>query len=94
MGQAGPAAIAYRRACELNPALLASWRERLAIARREGNQGEARLVGEELARLEKLPRPLVAVMDLIGQGKLLKAEALCRQILQKIPHHPEAMRFE
>ena len=93
MGQETPAAIAYRRACELNPALIAAWRERLAIAERQGNQLEARTVSGEIARLDRLPKPLVAVMDLIGQGKLLKAESLCRQILQKIPHHPEAMRL-
>ena len=92
-GEDVPAAIAYRRACELNPALIASWRERLTIAKRQGNNLEAQLVSEAIARLEGMPKPLIAVIDLVGQGKLLKAEALCRKVLQKIPHHPEAMRL-
>ena len=32
-------------------------------------------------------------MDLTSQGKLLKAEDLCRRFLQKVPHHVEAMRL-
>ena len=47
----------------------------------------------QLERLAKLPPPLVGVMDLIAQGRLLKAEDVCRQFLQKVPHHVEAMRL-
>ena len=32
-------------------------------------------------------------MDLIHQGKLLKAEDICRQFLQKVPHNVEGMRL-
>ena len=47
----------------------------------------------QLDYLEQLPRPLVIVLDLVSQGKLLKAEDLCRKFLQKVPHHVEAMRL-
>ena len=44
-------------------------------------------------RLAKLPKELLAVTNFIHEGKLLKAEALCRAFLQKTPHHIEAMRL-
>jgi cytochrome c-type biogenesis protein CcmH/NrfG len=38
-------------------------------------------------------KPLLAVLDLVSQRKLLKAEEICRQFLQKVPHHVEGMRL-
>jgi tetratricopeptide (TPR) repeat protein len=35
----------------------------------------------------------VAVTDLISQGKLLKAENLCRQFMTQVPNHVEGMRL-
>jgi cytochrome c-type biogenesis protein CcmH/NrfG len=40
-----------------------------------------------------MPKPLLAVLDLVSQRKLLKAEEICRQFLQKVPHHVEGMRL-
>lgn len=47
----------------------------------------------QIHRLQNLPKALVAVTDLIEQGKLFKAEALCKQFLQQSPTHAEAMRL-
>jgi tetratricopeptide (TPR) repeat protein len=43
--------------------------------------------------MQALPPPLLAVIDLVAQGRLLKAEDLCRRFLQKVPHHTEGMRL-
>ena len=93
MGQPEEALRAYARACRFNPALVAGWRNQLEILTRLGRHGEATQVKAQLDYLERLPQPLVIVLDLISQGKLLKAEDLCRKFLRKVPHHVEAMRL-
>ena len=92
-GRPAEALRAYATACRLNPALVASWRAQLRILNGQGRFREATQVKAQLDYLERLPKPLVAVMDLTSQGKLLKAEDLCRRFLQKVPHHVEAMRL-
>lgn len=93
MGQDDRALAAYARACQINPALEASWRGQLEILTKKGQRPQALQVKSRLDQLQAMPRPLVAVTDLIGQGKLVKAEELCRQFLVKVPHHVEAMRL-
>ncbi len=93
MGKPDQALGAYARACRFNPALLASWREQHRILSQNQRHGEAAQVGAQLDYLEKLPQPLVIVLDLISQGKLLRAEDLCRKFLRKLPRHAEAMRL-
>ena len=92
-GQIDMALRAYIRACQYNPALVASWRGQLDILTQQKRQQEAKQVKLQLDYLERLPPPLIAVLDLISQGKLLRAEDLCRQFLRKVPHHVEAMRL-
>jgi tetratricopeptide (TPR) repeat protein len=48
---------------------------------------------QQLESLEALPKPLVAVTDLIAQGKLIKAEQLCKAFMQKVPRNIEGMRL-
>ena len=84
---------AYLRASRLNPALEASWRGQFKILQDKGLQQQANQAREQLDYLQKLPRPLVGIMDLIAQGRLLKAEEICREYLKKIPHDVEAMRL-
>ena len=93
MGRPDRALQAYSRACRFNPALVASWRGQLDILTRRGRGREAAQARAQLDYLERLPQPLVIVLDLVSQGKLLKAEDLCRKFLQKAPHHVEAMRL-
>jgi tetratricopeptide (TPR) repeat protein len=78
---------------ELNRALPASWRELAALYRRQNMPSAAAAAQAEYNRLAKLPAELVSVSSLIQEGKLFKAESLCRQFLQKHPHHVEAMRL-
>ncbi len=93
MGRSDAALSAYARACRFNPALEASWRGQLDILTAMGRAQQAAPVRAQLERLQKLPRPLVAVMDLVAQHRLLRAEDLCRQYLQKVPHDVEGMRL-
>ena len=92
-GKLGQALRAYERACRFNPALIASWREQWRILSLKGRDREAAQAKVQLDYLQRLPKPLVAVIDLVSQGKLLKAEDLCRQFLRKAPHHVEGMRL-
>jgi tetratricopeptide (TPR) repeat protein len=93
MGRDDDALLAYSRACRYNAALEASWREQLRILSARGMHRQAVQVGARLEHLQELPPPLVAVMDLVGQGRLLKAEELCRAFLRKMPQHVEGMRL-
>lgn len=87
------ALAAYQTACQLNPALLASWKAQVELFTGLGNRADAQQAQAQLQRLQALPRPLIAATDLIAQGKLFKAEALCKKFLQQNATHGEAMRL-
>ena len=87
------ALAAFANACQINPALVASWRNQHQILQAMGRQAEAQQALAQVRRLQGLPKVLVAVMDLLAQGKLLKAETLCRKFLKANPTHVEAMRL-
>jgi tetratricopeptide (TPR) repeat protein len=93
MGRHDDALRAYARACHYNPALEASWKGQVNILSRKGLDQKAAWARTQLRNLKDLPRPLIAVTDLIAQKKLLKAEDICRQFLQKVPQHVEGMRL-
>ena len=40
-----------------------------------------------------LPKPLVAVMNHLHEGRLIRAETLCRDFLKANPRHVEGMRL-
>ena len=82
---------AYQHATRLNPALLASWKGQLALLLQSGNHAAANQIKPQLERIGQLPGPLLAVMDLVSQGRLIRAEDVCRQFLQKAPRHVEGM---
>jgi len=84
---------AFQHATRLNPALLASWQAQLVLLARQGNRQASDAIGQQIIRLQKLPKPLLGVMDLVSQGKLLKAEDICRQFLQRAPQDVEGMRL-
>ena len=93
LGRADAALLAYSRACRFNPALEASWRGQLKILSSKGLNAQAAQVRAQLERLNSLPKPLLAATDLIAQGRILKAEDICRQFLRTVPHHVEGMRL-
>ncbi len=89
-----PEALAlFQLACTANPALDASWRAQAGLLTAAGRKAEAAQAKAQADRLAALPRELLAVSNFIHEGKLLRAENLCRKFLQANPHHIEAMRL-
>ena len=93
LGQDDNALAAYARATQLNPALEASFQAQREILNAQGRTSYAMQIEQQLQTLQSTPKPLIAVMDLISQGKLVKAEQLCRGFMQKVPHNIEGMRL-
>ena len=90
----GPGALAaYERACALNPALRASFTQRIALAKAQGDSAHGALAEAQLAALDALPQPLQIVVSLLSEGKLRAAEQHCRRFLKGAPKHAEGMRL-
>jgi len=92
-GDLESAMIAYRRACQCNPVLQASWKAQAEILEGWGHCEAAREMRGQEQRIANMPKPLVAIAHLLYEGKLIKAETACRHFLQTNPHHVEAMRL-
>ena len=84
---------AFSRATRFNPALEASWREQARLAAIQGRAQEANASQAQLARLSTLPRELVAVTNHLHEGRLLRAEKICRPFLRRNPRNVEGMRL-
>ena len=93
LGNKEKALKAFDRACFYNPALEASYHARINIHIERNEPARLTHVQGQLKELLALPKPMIAVVDLISMGKLLRAEELCRQFLKKVPHNFEAMRL-
>lgn len=93
LGHPAEAAAAYQKAVELNPGLVASWRFLVEALDRLGESERARLARANHDRLAALPPELVSVTSMMHEGKLYKAERICRHFLTGNRHHPEAMRL-
>ena len=84
---------AYERACALNPALKASFKARSDLFKQRGQFAFASSMDAQIEHLSKLPNSLVAVVDLISQGKLLQAEEICKEFMHLNPRYVEGMRL-
>jgi len=76
------AQLSFEQAVKLNPSLVASWQELIEIYRNTEQQEKVQQAANQLAKLKKLPAALLAVTELMHEGKLLKAEQICRHFLQ------------
>ncbi len=92
-GRMAEAEAAYKLAVEHNNALLASWRMLSELHKKAGRTELATYANAQCAYLDSLPPELQTVASFIQEGRLLKAETLCRGFLQRHKHHPEAMRL-
>ncbi|TNE64801.1 MAG: sulfotransferase family protein [Alphaproteobacteria bacterium] len=92
-GRRADAVAAYEQAVILNPALAASWKMLATLYTELGDTAAVRNAGYHLARLSAMPPELVSVTSFLHEGRLYKAERLCRAFLQKHRHHVEAMRL-
>ena len=88
-GRGADAIAAYGRATRFNPSLEASWR---ALANLSGGE-QAHQAAQQAERLRALPRELVAVTNHLHEGRLLRAEELCRAYLQRHKRDVEGMRL-
>jgi tetratricopeptide (TPR) repeat protein len=83
----------YATACHLNPALKASWLGQKKLLSAMSQPERLTQVQQRLDWLEALPPNLVASWDLLHEGRLHKAEQLCRQFMQQHPRHIDGMRI-
>lgn len=92
-GNGERALAAYQRALTLNPALEASMQESVRLLSASGQQRRAIHMQAQLETFQALPKALRAIIELIAQNKLLKAEELCRTHLKHHPRDVEGMRL-
>ncbi|WP_448564947.1 tetratricopeptide repeat-containing sulfotransferase family protein [Thalassotalea ganghwensis] len=88
--QIDQALIAFHKAVEHNPALIASWQKIVELFHAQQHPSYA-AAQQQLAQLKALPAPVLGAMDLMYEGKLHKAEHVCRTFLQKHKHQADAM---
>ena len=84
---------AYERAVRLNPALPAAWKALVNLRQLAGYEELARAAQTEADRLASLPKELLAVSAFIHDGRLQKADQLCRHYLQANQQDVEGIRL-
>jgi tetratricopeptide (TPR) repeat protein len=84
---------AYRHAVRQNPSLLASWRGQADLFAAKGwvAAAEAALANGKSVAVQ--PEALQAAMNHMYEGRLSRAEDLCRAFLATHKHHVEGMRL-
>ncbi|MDG6080060.1 sulfotransferase family protein [Erythrobacter litoralis] len=92
-GRSEEAIEAYGRAVKYNPALEASWRALADLQSAAGRAGQAKAATAQLERLRAMPRELVAVSNHLHEGRLIRAEEVCRHYLRAHPRDVEGMRL-
>ena len=93
MGKSALALQAYQRACHFNPALDVSWLRQGELLAAAGKPGEARQMTAQAEWLSRLAPEVRATMNHLHEGRLLKAEHLCRAYLVNNKTDVEAMRL-
>ena len=93
MNKPEEATKAFAVAVDINPGLVASWKALANLHRRAGHERKAQFAQSQVDYLESLGPELLGVLDLMHEGKLFKAEHLCRRYLQKNQHDVEGMRL-
>ena len=93
VGDKEKALEAFSRATRFNPALSASWRAQVTLLAEVGRTAEAQAAKAQFDRLGQLPRELLAVTNHLHEGRLLRAEEICRHYLRSNPKNVEGMRL-
>ena len=81
----------YRQACELNPALVASWQGLNDYFIKQGNKPASNHALEQINKYKSLPPSLLYIDQIMNEGRLGIAEKRCREFLKKNPTHTYAM---
>tara|TARA_R110000737_G_scaffold18342_2_gene36335 strand:+ start:14526 stop:16553 length:2028 start_codon:yes stop_codon:yes gene_type:complete len=85
------AKASFEQAIQLNPSLVASWQELIELYRDANQMALVQKAANQLDKLKHLPPALLAVTELMHEGKLLKAEQICRHFLQNNKRHIDGM---
>lgn len=91
LNQPEQATAAFEQAVMLNPCLVASWQELIELYRKTNQLDDVQRAANHLMKLKDLPPALLAVTELLHEGKLLKAEQICRHFLQNNKQHIDGM---
>ena len=91
IGENEEAASHYRQACELNPALVASWKSLFNYFNKRNNKAAADHAHEQIKKLDSLPPILLYISQILNEGRLAIAEQKCREFLKKNPTNVYAM---
>ena len=81
----------YRQACELNPALIGSWKSLHELFKKNNNPQAADHALEQLNKFKKLPNILLYIDQIMNEDRLGVAEIKCREFLKNNPSHTYAM---
>ena len=92
-GEREAAAAAFRSAVTLNPALHASWQALSTLEAELGRSEAAQMAREQHAYIAGLPPEIASAASMVHEGRLYRAEQLCRHYLRREPRHVEAMRL-
>ena len=87
------ARAAFHQAVRQNSSLIASWRQLAELTNRVADPKAYDFFKDQFERLAALPPELLGVRNMMEEGKLAKAEQLCRGFLQKHPKNIEGMRL-
>ncbi len=90
-GNLNKASTYYRQACELNPALIASWNYLHIFFSKNKNKEAADHAKKQIDKLNSLPNVLLYITQILNEGKLGIAEEKCREFLKKNPTNTYAM---
>lgn len=82
---------AYLRAVRHNPSLQSSWLGILSLETK--NEELINFVQQNVIYLKDLPPELKTVISFTHEGKLSRADRICREYLKEYPHDIEAMRL-
>ena len=81
----------YRQACELNPALYASWAALHEYFSKQNNTAAKHHAEEQIDKLKSLPKTLLYIDQIMNEGRLGIAEKRCREFLKVHPTNTYAM---
>ena len=92
--QGDPAAAgAFRRAVDLNDALIESWLALVELFRAAGQEAEAQHASACVVKLRSLPPDLLRASSLLNEGRIDEAEAQVRDYFHRQGQHLDALRL-
>ena len=93
LNQPDEAVKAYEKAISLNAALISCWTHLIDLYKSSGKARLSENARQQALALSQLPKELLSATSFFHEGKLYKAEMLCRKFMQNNPRHLEGMRL-